>query len=101
MPERPTTHRGRPTRARPVSPRPTATLRGYGWQWQQARTWFLAQYPLCALCHAIGRVREATVVDHKIPHRGDQTLFWDETNWQSLCQHCHNHKTATTDRKTR
>ena len=31
----------------------------------------------------------ATVVDHIIPHRGDKTLFWDETNWQSLCKTCH------------
>jgi len=27
----------------------------------------------------------ANVVDHRIPHRGDKTLFWDKTNWQSLC----------------
>ena len=26
--------------------------------------------------------------------RGDQTLFWDESNWQSLCQPCHDRKTV-------
>lgn len=32
----------------------------------------------------------ATVVDHKIPHKGDYGLFWDsENNWQSLCKRCH------------
>jgi 5-methylcytosine-specific restriction endonuclease McrA len=31
----------------------------------------------------------ATVVDHIKPHRGDQNLFWEETNWQTLCQRHH------------
>jgi predicted ATPase len=26
-------------------------------------------------------VVQATVVDHVMPHRGDQRLFWDEANW--------------------
>ncbi|HEX9813297.1 MAG TPA: hypothetical protein VGA88_14575 [Burkholderiales bacterium] len=29
-------------------------------------------------------------VDHKIPHNGDPVLFWDESNWQGLCDNCHN-----------
>jgi 5-methylcytosine-specific restriction protein A len=37
------------------------------------------------------------VVDHIIPHRGDQALFWDEENWQPLCLVCHNAKTARED----
>ncbi|WP_189426952.1 HNH endonuclease [Devosia pacifica] len=28
--------------------------------------------------------------DHITPHRGDDQLFWDRTNWQALCAHCHN-----------
>lgn len=40
----------------------------------------------------------ATVVDHIIPHRGDQKLFWDRGNWQPLCEHHHNVKTMTEDR---
>ncbi|MEG2469466.1 MAG: hypothetical protein RSB86_19005 [Comamonas sp.] len=24
------------------------------------------------------------MVDHKIPHRGDQALVWDRANWQSF-----------------
>jgi predicted kinase len=31
----------------------------------------------------------ASVVDHIIPHRGDQAKFWDSANWQSLCTRCH------------
>jgi 5-methylcytosine-specific restriction protein A len=41
------------------------------------------------MCEQLGRVTAATVVDHKIPHKGDPQLFWDETNWQSLCAPCH------------
>ena len=34
---------------------------------------------------------EANVVDHIIPHKGDERLFWDaDNNWQSLCEECHN-----------
>jgi 5-methylcytosine-specific restriction protein A len=36
----------------------------------------------------------ATVVDHIVPHRGDQRLFWDEANWAALCKPCHDAKTA-------
>lgn len=32
------------------------------------------------------------------PHRGDQKLFWDESNWQALCKPCHDRKTWTEDR---
>ncbi|MEP2204764.1 MAG: HNH endonuclease signature motif containing protein [Tateyamaria sp.] len=31
----------------------------------------------------------ATVVDHIIPHRGDEALFNDRNNLQSLCTPCH------------
>ena len=30
--------------------------------------------------------------DHIIPHRGDMRLFWDESNWQALCESWHDHK---------
>ena len=58
--------------------RPSAARRGYGPRWRRARAAFLAQHPLCAACRAQGRVVPATVVDHVVPHRGDQRLFWDE-----------------------
>lgn len=41
---------------------------------------------------------KATVVDHIVPHRGDDRLFWDEENWQALCKNCHDSKTMTEDR---
>ena len=53
------------------------------------------EHPLCAFCQAEGKVVPATVVDHIIPHRGDQRLFWDQTNWESLCKGCHDKKTGS------
>lgn len=69
----------------------------YGWQWQKARAAYLAANPLCVHCQAEGRDELATVVDHVVPHKGDETLFWDEANWQSLCGTCHNRKTVMED----
>jgi 5-methylcytosine-specific restriction protein A len=46
-----------------------------------------------------GRYVKATVVDHIKPHRGDQTLFWDRSNWQALCKQHHDEKTGKEDRR--
>lgn len=78
-------------------PRPKTASRGYGWQWQRARDVYLAAHPLCAECRRNGIVASAVLVDHIIPHKGDQFLFWDEGNWQSLCKPCHDRKTAIED----
>ncbi|HAV5378574.1 TPA: HNH endonuclease [Acinetobacter baumannii] len=67
----------------------SSTERGYGYRWQKARERFLRSNPLCVYCKAKGLVEVATVVDHIIPHRGDQEIFWDESQWQSLCASCH------------
>ena len=77
--------------------RGSATSRGYGARWRRARAVFLAAHPLCALCQRDGCVMPATVVDHVIPHQGNQALFWDESNWQALCKRCHDAKTARED----
>jgi len=43
------------------------------------------------------RVAPATVVDHIEPHKGDEELFYDINNLQSLCKSCHDRKTAKED----
>ena len=68
----------------------TTAERGYGGRWQAARKRFLSANPLCAMCQAQGYLAAASLVDHRQPHRGDPLLFWDESNWQSLCERCHN-----------
>lgn len=67
----------------------TSAQRGYGHRWRKARDRFLRANPLCVMCKAHGDVTAATVVDHIEPHRGDQALFWDESNWAPLCAHHH------------
>jgi len=67
----------------------TSTQRGYGYKWQKARETYLRSHPLCVYCEREGRVTAATVVDHKVPHRGDQELFWCQDNWQSMCKPHH------------
>ena len=62
----------------------------YGRRWSKARKRYLEQHPWCVFCEAVGRLTKATVVDHKTPHRGDPVLFWDEGNWQGLCETDHN-----------
>ena len=72
--------------------RGTAHQRGYTARWARASKSFLLEHPLCVLCSAAGRLTGATLTDHRIPHRGDMTLFWDRRNWQALCNDCHNRK---------
>jgi len=69
--------------------RGSSAERGYGYKWQKARDGWLKKHPLCELHKAKGQVVAASVVDHIKPHKGDMTLFWDKTNWQSLCKFCH------------
>lgn len=61
----------------------------YDYRWQKASKQHLRGEPLCRMCKGLGKVVEATVVDHIVPHRGDLVLFRDPTNWQSLCKPHH------------
>ena len=90
------------------STRGNSAERGYTWRWRKARLGWLRAHPLCgdrhqgasdqhSLCLQQGRVSAAHVVDHIVPHKGDDDLFWNSDNWQSLCTDCHNVKTARED----
>ncbi len=61
----------------------------YGHKWRKARATYLLNNGNCVRCLEAGRNVIATVVDHIVPHRGNWTLFWDSSNWQSLCKTCH------------
>lgn len=82
----------------------TSAQRGYGYRWQKERAVHLREHPFCEICMRELRiiakdlaavilecaarglaVPYGNVVDHRIAHRGDQALFWDRTNWQTLC----------------
>lgn len=75
--------------------RGTPAQRGYDAAWFRASKAFLAEHPWC-VC---GCGQRAAVVHHKIPHRGNMTLFWDRTNWASMAKRCHDRHTATVERK--
>ena len=100
MPSKPPVHRplgaksAAAVKAELERQRPSAARRGYGPRWRRARRRYLARHPLCVACAAAERLEPATVVDHVVPHRGDQELFWDEANWAALCKPCHDAKTA-------
>ena len=57
----------------------------------------------CQMCGIVSRHPRASdmVADHKIPHRGDATLFWDENNLQCLCDSCHGSAKQQQERGTR
>jgi len=88
----------------PREPRRSAYQRGYTKRWAVYSADWRRQHPLCgeradgqlsaahSLCVRAGRVGSADVTDHIQPHRGDQRLFWDPENHQSLCETCHNAK---------
>jgi 5-methylcytosine-specific restriction protein A len=78
-------------RMREGTTRPGPRARGYTTRWDREARQFRKQHPLCALCLASvpKRYAQADVVDHVVPHKGDMELFWDRTNWQSLCKPCH------------
>lgn len=77
--------------------RGTSHQRGYDARWNKARIEHLDEHPLCVDCARREYIMPATVVDHIIPHKGNDELFWDRSNWQSLCKTCHDRKTATED----
>lgn len=83
------------------SHRPTARARGYTTQWDKARAGYLARHPYCVMCEAEGKQVLASVVDHIIPHRGDNELFWDSSNWAALCVPHHSGDKQSMEARTR
>ena len=68
----------------------SSTERGYGSEWRKVRNAYLYEHPLCVFCLKEGKTVAAGVVDHIVPHKGDQALMWDMGNLQSLCASHHN-----------
>lgn len=66
----------------------------YGGRWRAESKAFLAQdgNAWCRRCNGM-----AQCVDHIIPHQGNEELFWDQSNWQPLCNPCHSTKTTSED----
>lgn len=43
----------------------------------------------CQMCGRIEPDSAQLVADHRVPHRGDEALFWDAANLWCLCKPCH------------
>lgn len=73
--------------------RQSSSKRGYTSQWDDAKDHYLQENPLCVCCLAQGRVegkrgRTGLRVDHIVPQRIAPELFWEPSNWQTLCLTC-------------
>lgn len=53
--------------------------------WKVLRAAHLREHPFCVKCLARGIHTLGTIVDHRIPHRGNMDLFFDPHNLQTLC----------------
>lgn len=58
-------------------------------RWRKERAEHLRAHPFCVPCSRAKRRTKATIVHHKTPHRGNETLFWDRTKWEGRCRTCH------------
>ena len=62
-------------------------------RWRSLRNYFIQMYPLCVNCKRKGEIKNARVVDHIVPiNMGGSPI--DIKNLQSLCDPCHNSKSA-------
>lgn len=76
-----------------LTQRPDVTPRMRGRAAVERRARWLRLHPLCCHCEAQGRTRVAVTPDHVTPlEMGGAD---DDSNLQSLCQPCHDAKTAT------
>lgn len=72
-----------------------------GVHWQRLTKAWLQRYPVCILCLVRGEINRGAndeaitrqrnlIVDHIEPHRGERTLFFDNSNLETLCRcPCH------------
>lgn len=59
-------------------------------RWHELRRKQLYKQPLCERCLSRDTIAIANVVHHKIPHKGDRSLFYSSSNLASSCYECHN-----------
>jgi len=81
------------TRIKYDKERGTSASRGYNYRWSKVSKQYRINHPLCVMCESKGKLTPVQCVDHIIAVEGpDDPLFWNEDNWQSLCNTCHNIK---------
>ncbi|OWJ78556.1 HNH endonuclease signature motif containing protein [Haematobacter genomosp. 1] len=68
-------------------------------RWSKLRLAKLDAAPLCEICIRRDRIEPASVVDHFTPIRQGGSPFPELSGLLSLCERCHNEKTASFDRQ--
>lgn len=59
-------------------------------RWQKLRWSILVRDTFtCGMCGRIESDTSKLVADHRMPHRGSETLFWDAGNLWCVCKGCH------------
>lgn len=66
--------------------------------WKDRRKEQLTEHPLCAVCEKLGFIRSATVVNHIVPHKGDEDLFYNGA-LESVCKKCHDSSIQSQERR--
>lgn len=67
--------------------------------WQKLRLAKLGSHPTCEPCDARGDITVANAVDHVAPINAGGDPFPPLDGLMSMCERCHNEKTAANDRK--
>lgn len=59
--------------------------------WKRLRKVILARdFGLCQECRRRGAITKGNIVHHKVEAREDLSLFWSESNLETVCVACHN-----------
>lgn len=95
---------GAPVVAEERSARRDASVHWRKWyktkQWQRLRWQVLVRDLFtCRMCGELKAKTSELVADHAVPHRGDEALFWDERNLQTLCKPCHDGAKQAAERR--
>lgn len=72
-------------------------------RWQKLRMSVLVRDLFTCQMKGCGRIEADTsqlVADHKVPHHGDEALFWNENNLQCLCKPCHDKLKQAEERRS-
>lgn len=60
--------------------------------WETAAKSYLMENPYCVMCLVEGNIIPAVNVCHIIAPNGNSDLFWNDSNWQSLCKYHYDKK---------
>jgi len=72
----------------------SSTSRGYDRRWRNFRKRYLSENVLCIDCLEQQHIKLAEHIHHKRKLKDFPELKYEETNLMSLCEECHNTRTA-------